>query len=72
MQFIQRISDWFQKRTSSRKERMILYSIVGALMIGSMCQLKSMGYTSTILLLQNVMPKHQTKNIGTQLFYKWL
>ena len=72
MQFIQRISDWFQKRTSSRKERMILYSIVGALMIGSMCQLKSMGYTSTILLLQNVMPKHQTKSIGTQLFYKWL
>lgn len=72
MQFEKRLSEWIKKRALSRKEMVILYGVIGVMLIGSMYQLRSMGYTPTTLLLQYAIPQKQENTIGMKLVYKWL
>jgi len=54
------------------KEMILFYSIIGVFLIGSMIQLNHMGYTPTILLVQNVMPHVQVESMEKKLFYHWM
>ena len=72
MQFIKKLTTTVQQKRLCGKEIAILYGVIGAILIGSLYQLRNMGYTPNTLLIQRVMPKIQGSTLGSQLFYRWL
>lgn len=72
MQFFKRLLGAFEQKRLTGKEITILYSVIGVILIGSMWQLRSMGYTPSTLILEQVMPKTTSTHVGSKLLYKWL
>lgn len=71
MQFIKEKFKNLQKKSFSSKEIIMIYGVLGVILLGSIYQLMSMGYSPNTLLIAHVMPQKYEQSVGKKLLLKW-